>query len=108
LTGYFALDPRPLLPEDVVPARVLVMGALGVTPYVDRAIEVLERAERGGDAECRAIVIARDGIVAGLALFGAVVGSSTAARLHTALLAPGVAAEDVGSRLIQAVASRAA
>ena len=41
------------------------MGALGVTPYIDRALEVLELAERGNDPEHRALVIARDGTVAG-------------------------------------------
>ena len=89
MTGYFALDPRPLLPEDTQGTRVLLMGALGVTPYIDRALEVLELAERGNDPEHRALVIARDGTVAGLALFGAIAGTADGARLHTAVLAPG-------------------
>ena len=56
VTGYFALEPRPLLPEDQQGTRVLLMGALGVTPYIDRALEVLaarrawqrSRASRAG------------------------------------------------------------
>jgi len=103
VSGYFALDPRPLLPEDAQGTRILLMGALGVTPYIDRALEVLQFAERGNDVEHRAMVIARDGTVAGLALFGSIPGTAGGARLHTAVLAPGVEAEDVGGRLMQAV-----
>jgi len=83
------------------------MGALGVTPYIDRALEVLEFAERGNDPEHRAMVIARDGTVAGLALFGKIAGTSGGARLHTAVLAPGVRADDVGGRLMRAVSDAA-
>lgn len=79
------------------------MGALGVTPYIDRALEVLELAERGSDSEHRALVIARDGTVAGLVLYGMIAGTAGGARLHTAVLAPGVQADDVGERLMQAV-----
>ena len=63
MTGYFALAPRPLQPEDSQGTRNLLMGALGVTPYIDRAIEVLALAERGHDPEHKALVIARDGTV---------------------------------------------
>jgi ribosomal protein S18 acetylase RimI-like enzyme len=104
VTGYFALDPRPLLPEDAQGTRILLMGALGVTPYIDRALEVLELAERGNDPEHRALVIARDGTVAGLVLFGTIAGTAGGARLHTAVLAPGVGTDDVGDRLMRAVA----
>ena len=109
MSGYFALDPRPLAPEDRQGARVLLLGALGVTPYIDRALEVLEEAERsrGDDAEHRAIVIARDGTVAGIAIFGIVTGTMGAAKLHIAALAAGVDAEDVGVRLMESVASAA-
>ena len=92
------------MPEDAQGTRTLLMGALGVTPYVDRALEVLARAERGNDAEHRAMLIARDGTVAGLVLFGAIVGTSGGVRLYTAVLALGVEAGDVGTRLMQAVA----
>jgi hypothetical protein len=105
VTGYFALDPRPLLPEDAQPTRTLLLGALGVTPYIDRALEVLTLAERGNDPAHRALVIARDGTVAGLALFGAIAGTAGGARLHVAVLAPGVESGDVGDRLMNAVAA---
>ena len=107
MPGYFALDPRPLQPEDSQATRVLLMGALGVTPYIDRALEVLELAERGNDPEHRALVIARDGTVAALALFGTIAGTARGARVHTAILAPGIEIEDVGLRLMDAVATAA-
>ena len=47
MSGYFALDPRPFAPEDAPGARLLLIGTLGVTPYIDRAMEILELAERG-------------------------------------------------------------
>jgi ribosomal protein S18 acetylase RimI-like enzyme len=96
VSGYFDQDPRPLLPEDTQGTRVLLMGALGVTPYIDRALEVLTLAERGNDPE--------HGTVAGLAMFGTIAGTVGGARLHTAVLAPGVEADDVGERLMRAVA----
>lgn len=104
MTGYFALAPRPLRREDAGAARVLLMGALGVTPYVDRALEVLELAKRGEDPEYRALVVERDGTVAGIALFGEVAGADGAARLFTAALAAGVDSSDVGARLIASLA----
>ena len=107
MTGYFALEPRPLQPEDSQATRVLLMGTLGITPYIDRALEVLEHAERGNDPEHRALVIARDGTVAALALFGTIAGTARGARVHTAVLAPGIEIEDVGRRLMDAVASAA-
>ena len=105
MTGYFNQAPRLLLPEDTQGTRVLLMGALGVTPYIDRALEVLELAERGGgtDPEHRGLVVARDGTVAGLVLFGRIAGTAHAARLHTAVLAPSVQTSDVGARLMRAV-----
>jgi len=106
VSGYFDRDPRPLLPEDAQATRTLLMGTLGVTPYIDRALEVLALAERGNDAEHRALVIARDGTVAGLVLYGAVAGTLGAARVHTAVLAPGVEVDDVGTRLMRAAADQ--
>jgi ribosomal protein S18 acetylase RimI-like enzyme len=85
----------------------LLLASLGVTPYIDRALEVLELAERGHDPEHRALVIARDGTVAGLALFGTIGGTQHAARLYTAVLAPGVQPNDVGTRLMQSVGEAA-
>jgi hypothetical protein len=84
--------------------RVLLMGALGYTPYVDRAMEILSLAERGHDPEHRALVIARDGTVAGLVLFGTIAGTVGGAKVHIAMLAPGVNVADVGARLLDAVA----
>ncbi|HEY2376495.1 MAG TPA: hypothetical protein VGH98_11025 [Gemmatimonadaceae bacterium] len=109
MTGYFAAAPRVLSPDDHVAARVLLMGALGVTPYIDRAMEVLQLAERGSghDEEHRALVIERDGTVAALALFGAVVGAVGVRKLHLAVLAPSVSADDVGQRIVRAVLDEA-
>src|SRR6478735_6193712 len=110
MTGYFALPPRPLEPDDAVGARALVQAVLRGSPYVDRVSEVLARAERQSDAEHRALLIARDGIIAGLVLFGDVAGAERVTRIHAALLRDGVEVEDVGRRLIDAVldAARAA
>jgi ribosomal protein S18 acetylase RimI-like enzyme len=107
MTGYFALAPRVLSADDHVAARVLLMGALGVTPYIDRAMEVLQHAERGHDSEHRALVIARDGTVAALALFGAVAGAMGVIRLHAAIVAPSVSVADVGERIVSAVVDTA-
>lgn len=109
MTGYFALAPRALSRDDHVAARVLLMGALGVTPYVDRAMEVLQHAERGGghDEENRALVIARDGTVAALALFGTVAGATGVMKVHAVVLAPSVTPDDVGERIIGAVVEEA-
>ena len=107
MTGYFAQEPRPLNIDDHVPARVLLMGALGVTPYIDRAMEVLQLAERGQDDEHRALVIARDGTVAALALFGTVEGALGVSKLHVAVIAPSVSIGDVGQRIMRAVLDKA-
>ncbi|HEX4469472.1 MAG TPA: hypothetical protein VH080_08050 [Gemmatimonadaceae bacterium] len=98
-----------LSPDDHVAARVLLMGALGVTPYIDRAMEVLQLAEVGAghDDEHRALVIERDGTVAALVLFGAVPGTMGVQKLHAAALAPSVSAEDVGQRIVRAVLDEA-
>jgi hypothetical protein len=106
--GYFAGSPRPLGPDDAVAARALVYAALGVTPYVDRVVELLDQAARGGDLEAHALVIERDGTIAGLVIFGLVAGTSGAARLHTLVLNRGVSADDVGGRLTSAAATAAA
>jgi hypothetical protein len=106
--GYFAGAPRPLRPDDAAAARALVYAALGVTPYVDRVVELLDQAARGGDPEARALVIERDGTIAGLVIFGFVAGASGAARFHALVLARGVSAVDVGGRLTSAAATAAA
>jgi ribosomal protein S18 acetylase RimI-like enzyme len=102
VTGYFHAAPRPLQPGDAEPVRSLVWGALGVTPYVDRVIELLSAAE-SGDPECHALVMERDGTVAALVLYGAVAGAKDAWQLRSVLLAPRVALREVGRAMIDAV-----
>jgi L-amino acid N-acyltransferase YncA len=101
VSGYFALAPRPIASEDAAGAHQLLVSRLGVTPYVDRAVEILNIAERGGDEENRAYVVARDGTVAGLALFGKIAGTEAGFRLHLLLVVSTDA--DVGERLLDAV-----
>jgi ribosomal protein S18 acetylase RimI-like enzyme len=101
--GYFALAPRPIAPEDAAGAHQLLVQRLGVTPYIDRAVEILEIAERGGDEENRAYVVARDKTVVGLALFGSIAGTEAGFRLH--VLAVESRESDVGQRLVEAVVS---
>ncbi len=103
--GYFVGSPRALNAADAAPARALVYAVLGVTPYVDRVVELLDDATRGNDPEARALVIERDGTIAGLAIYGLVAGAIGAAKLHAMVLDPGVSAEDVGGRLTAAAAS---
>ena len=102
MTGYFSAAPRPLVPGDAEPVRALVWGALGITPYVDRVIELLSAAERG-DPESRALVTERDGTVAALALFGPVAGAVGAWHINMILLAPRVELREVGGPIIDAV-----
>ena len=59
MPGYFALAPRPIAPEDAAGAHQLLVSRLGVTPYVDRAVEILNIAERGDDEENSAYVVAQ-------------------------------------------------
>lgn len=101
MTGYFDAAPRAITPEDAEPVHALVLGVLGVTPYVDRTLDLVAAAERG-DPEVRALVIARDGTVAALALFGPVAGASGAWHLHMLLTAGGIAAKDVGGSVLDA------
>ena len=106
MTGYFDAAPRPLVPGDAEPVRALILGALGITPYVDRAIELAAAAERG-DPECRALVIERDGTVAALALFGPVGGALDTWQLSMLLIAPGVEPRDLGGAIVNGVADTA-
>jgi ribosomal protein S18 acetylase RimI-like enzyme len=104
MPGYFALAPRPIAPEDAAGAHQLLVLRLGVTPYIDRAIEILTLAERGDDPEHRAYVVARDKTVAGLALFGSIAGTESGFKLHS-LVVELPREGDVGERLLAAVAS---
>jgi hypothetical protein len=101
--GYFALAPRLIAAEDAAGAHQLLIQRLGVTPYLDRAIEILTLAERGDDPEHRAYVVARDKTVVALALFGSIAGTEAGFKLHA--LAIESRETDVGERLIDAVAT---
>ena len=79
-----------------------MLAALGVTPYVDRALELLKAAERD-DPETKALIIERDGTVAALALFGPVSGAQDTWKLATFLLSERVEARDIGHALLDAV-----
>lgn len=102
MTGYFAAAPRPLGSGDSEAVRALVLGALGVTPYVDRTLELVAAAERG-DPESRALVIERDGTAAALGLFGPVAGASGTWHIAMLLIASGVEPRDVGGALLEGV-----
>ncbi len=106
--GHVAVVPRHLVADDAASARALVHAALGITPYVDRVVELLDQAARGGDPEARALVIERDGTIAGLVIFGLVAGAQGAARLHALVLDRGAVADDVGGRLTLAAAAAVA
>ena len=101
MTGYFDTAPRALSPEDAESVRALVLGVLGITPYVDRTLDLVAAAERG-DPEVRALVIARDGTVAALSVFGPVAGASGAWHLNTLLTAAGLDVRGVGVTLLAA------
>jgi hypothetical protein len=104
--GYFALAPRPIAAEDAVGAHQLLVSRLGVTPYIDRAVEVLEIAAQGDDKEHRAYVVARDKTVVAIALFGSIAGTEAGFRLHTVAIES--RETDIGERLIDAVAAAVA
>jgi GNAT superfamily N-acetyltransferase len=106
VTGYFDAAPRPLTASDVEPVRNLVWGALGVTPYVDRTIELLSAAEHG-EPESRALVIERDGTVAALALYGPVAGATDTWRVAMVLVAQQVDLREVGRAILEAVVDNA-
>jgi hypothetical protein len=106
VTGYFSAAPRPLSPLDAEPVRGLVLANLGITPYVDRALELLAEAERG-DSDTAALCLERDGTYAALALFGEVVPSNGVWKLHTLLLSGHVDARDVGGAMLDAIVERA-
>jgi hypothetical protein len=101
VTGYFDAAPRAMTPDDAEAVHALVLGVLGVTPYVDRTLTLVAAAQHG-DPEVRALVIARDGTVAALALFGPVAGASGAWHLFMLLTAAGIVAKEVGGPLIDA------
>jgi L-amino acid N-acyltransferase YncA len=101
--GYFDLAPRPIASEDAAGAHQLLIQRLGVTPYLDRAIEILTLAERGDDPEHRAYVVARDKTVVGLALFGSIAGTEAGFKLYVVAIES--RETDIGARLVDAVAT---
>ena len=102
MSGYFGAAPRALAPGDQEAVRALVLSALGVTPYVDRTLELVATAAQG-DPETRAMLVEGDGIVAALALYGPVSGARDAWILSTLLIAAGIATPDVARGLLDAV-----
>ena len=106
MTGYFHAAPRPPHAGDAETVRALAFSVLGVTPYVDRVIELLAAAEHG-DPDSRALIIERDGTVAALALYGPIAGTANTWRLATAIVAPQVDVAEVGPVIVDAVAIRA-
>ena len=104
--GYFDAAPRPITIADAEGVRALVLASLGVTPYVDRVMELVALSERG-DPEVQSFVIERDGTVAALALFGAVAGAQGTWKLHMMLLAERIDPREVGGAMIEAVVATA-
>ena len=66
-------------------ARDLVESALRGTPYLGRALELLDIAERRSSDESCAIWSEHDGAVTSLALLGLVAGARGAGRIHLLL-----------------------
>lgn len=102
MTGYFDGAPRPLLRSDLEAVRALVLGTIGVTPYVDRVLELVDGSD-GSDPELQALVTERDGTVAALALFGPVAGARQMWHLSTLLIAPRIDVRTVGGALVDAL-----
>ena len=105
MTGYFESKPRTPHEGDAEPMRALIYSAYGVTPYVDRVMELLTAAERG-DPDSRALLIERDGTVAALALYGPIAGTANTWRLSAAIVAPGLEVDDIGRVIVESVASK--
>lgn len=100
--GYFDAAARPISPTDAEGVRALVLSSLGVTPYVDREMELVALAERG-DPEVHSLIIERDGTVAALALFGPVAGAQGTWKLYSLLLAERVDPRTTGRAMCDAV-----
>jgi ribosomal protein S18 acetylase RimI-like enzyme len=94
--------PRPIGARDLEPARALLRTDLGGTPYLDRAMEILERAVDAADEEHRAIVAASEGALNGLALFGMIAGTVGTAEIHAMAVRPDAPAS-VGPALVEEV-----
>ena len=83
-----------------------MLASLGVTPYVDRALELLKAAERH-DPETTALIIERDGTVVALALFGRVSGAQDTWKLDVFLMSERVEPRGIGRALLDAVVAAA-
>ncbi|HUX32410.1 MAG TPA: hypothetical protein VMV51_00950 [Gemmatimonadaceae bacterium] len=66
-------------------ARPLIEAALGGTPYLARALELLSVAEHQTSDECVAVWSEHAGAVTAVALVGLVAGSQGAGRIHLLL-----------------------
>ena len=85
--------------------RALVLGTIGVTPYVDRVLELVRDAGHPS-GEFHALIMERDGTVAALALFGPVAGADRAWQLSALLIAPRIEVREVGGSLVDAMVQR--
>jgi hypothetical protein len=85
-----ALVIRPLVPEDADAARAVVQSAFRGTSYLSRMMELLDNALGFGDPEYLCLLAERERspTLAGLVLFGTVIGARRAAKVHA------VAADD--------------
>lgn len=97
--------PRGLLPQDMAPARALVLEVLGATPYADRILELLAEAS-SGDGGTEALVIAHEGPVVALALLGFIEASNGVWKLHTLLLSESVDVREAGDAMVRGVMER--
>jgi hypothetical protein len=66
-------------------ARALIDSALGGTPYLARALELLEAAEHDGSDESCAVWTEHQGTASAVALVGLVAGARGAGRIHLLL-----------------------
>lgn len=105
MTGSFGAAPRPLTPADAQPVRGLVLATLGMSPYVDRVLELLAEAERG-DSDTQALTLERDGTMAALALFSEIIPSNGVWKLHTLVLGERADAREVGGAMLDAIVGR--
>jgi hypothetical protein len=66
-------------------ARALIQAALGGTPYLGRALELLDAASTHASDECCAVWAEHGGSVTALALVGLVAGTEGSGRIHLLL-----------------------